>query len=486
MSGGVYMNLKAQICSYVDERQSLVIEVNDNIWDYSEAGLREYKSAALLEALLQKEGFSIKSGISGMETAFSASFSTGNGPVIGLLAEYDALPELSQEAGIPEKRERTAGGYGHGCGHNCIASGTFAAALALKKFLEESGTKGTVRLYGCPGEENYYGKVYMCRDGAFDDVDAALTWHPADANMVSGISTTAVQSVIFRFKGQSAHAASSPELGRSALDACELMNVGCNYLREHVPSDIRMHYSYLDTGGSAPNVVQSHAAMHYLIRARKITGANAVLERVKDVARGAALMTGTAVDIETASAINDVLPVKSLNLVMQEALEEIGPPPFNQEDFSLARKYCATLGQQAQTQAGIFTEGILTGEELKRMITEQGLNTVITPYRHSPESFVFSSTDVGDVSHCTPTAQLLMASQCMGSVLHSWQAAGQSATSIAHKASITAGKVLALTAAKLYQSPKKLTEIQKEFSQLTPGKYICPLPKDKKPGVPEN
>ncbi len=477
------MNLKAQICSYVDERQNLVIEVNDKIWDYSEAGLREYKSAALLKALLEKEGFSIKSGISGMETAFSASFSTGDGPVIALLAEYDALPELSQEAGIPEKRARAGSSYGHGCGHNCIASGTFAAALAAKKFLVESGTKGTIRLYGCPGEENYYGKVYMCRDGAFDDVDAALTWHPADVNMVNGISTTAVQSVIFRFKGQSAHAAASPHLGRSALDACELMNVGSNYLREHVPPDIRIHYAYLDAGGSAPNVVQSHAALHYLIRARKITGANAVLERVKDIAKGAALMTGTAVEFETASAINDVLPVKSLNLIMQEALEEIGPPPFEQEDFALAQKYCAVLDQPSQ--AGAFMEGILSSEELKKMTAGQGLNTAIIPYRHSPESCAFSSTDVGDVSYCAPTAQLLMASLCMGSVLHSWQAAGQSATSIAHKASMTAGKVLALTAAKLYHSPEKLTEIKKDFTQLNPGKYICPLPEGQKPEAPK-
>lgn len=479
------MTLKDQISSYVDERRDLVVEVNDRIWEYAELGLREYKSVALLEDLLEKEGFSIETGLGGIETAFAASFSTGDGPVIGILAEYDALPELSQVAGLPEKKELTANGNGHGCGHNCIASGSFAAALAIKKYLQESGTKGTIRFYGCPGGEGGYGKVFMCRDGVFDDVDAAIAWHPVDMNMVTGIGMMAVQSMLFHFKGRSAHAAGGPHLGRSALDACELMNVGCNYLREHVPTDVRMHYAYLDVGGSAPNVVQSHATLHYLVRAKKIADANAVLERVKDVARGAALMTGTEVEFETEGAISDVLLVDSLNTVMQSALEEVGAPPFDQADFDLARKYLATHGQQGRMHAGAYMKGVLSREELEKMLDEQGLNTAIVPYRHNPDVVGPGSTDVGDVSYCTPTAQLVVTSHCMGNGGHNWQKTGQSATSIAHKGSLTAGKVLALTAVKLYNSPEKLAQIKEEFSRIVPGKYVCPIPADKLPEVTE-
>lgn len=479
------MTLKDQISSYVDERRDLVVEVNDRIWEYAELGLREYKSVALLEDLLEKEGFSIETGLGGIETAFAASFSTGDGPVIGILAEYDALPELSQVAGLPEKKELTANGNGHGCGHNCIASGSFAAALAIKKYLQESGTKGTIRFYGCPGGEGGYGKVFMCRDGVFDDVDAAIAWHPADMNMVTGIGMMAVQSMLFHFKGRSAHAAGGPHLGRSALDACELMNVGCNYLREHVPTDVRMHYAYLDVGGSAPNVVQSHATLHYLVRAKKIADANAVLERVKDVARGAALMTGTEVEFETEGAISDVLLVDSLNTVMQSALEEVGAPPFDQADFDLARKYLATHGQQGRMHAGAYMKGVLSREELEKILDEQGLNTAIVPYRHNPDVVGPGSTDVGDVSYCTPTAQLVVTSHCMGNGGHNWQKTGQSATSIAHKGSLTAGKVLALTAVKLYNSPEKLAQIKEEFSRIVPGKYVCPIPADKLPEVTE-
>lgn len=368
---------------------------------------------------------------------------------------------------------------------NCIASGSFAAALAIKKYLQESGTKGTIRFYGCPGEEGGYGKVFMCRDGVFDDVDAAIAWHPADMNMVTGIGMMAVQSMLFHFKGRSAHAAGGPHLGRSALDACELMNVGCNYLREHVPTDVRMHYAYLDVGGSAPNVVQSHATLHYLVRAKKIADANAVLERVKDVARGAALMTGTEVEFETEGAISDVLLVDSLNTVMQSALEEVGAPPFDQADFDLARKYLATHGQQGRMHAGAYMKGVLSREELEKMLDEQGLNTAIVPYRHNPDVVGPGSTDVGDVSYCTPTAQLVVTSHCMGNGGHNWQKTGQSATSIAHKGSLTAGKVLALTAVKLYNSPEKLAQIKEEFSRIVPGKYVCPIPADKLPEVTE-
>lgn len=485
MTGGIKVNLKEQISSYVDERRDIVIEVNDKIWEYAELGLREYRSVALLEDLLEKEGFTIETGLGGIETAFVASFSTGSGPVIGILAEYDALPELSQVAGIPEKRALVEGGSGHGCGHNCIASGSFAAALAIKKYLQESGVQGTIRFYGCPGEEGGYGKVFMCRDGVFDDVDVAIAWHPADMNMVTGISMMAVQSVLFHFKGRSAHAAGGPHLGRSALDACELMNVGCNYLREHVPTDVRMHYAYLDVGGSAPNVVQSHATLHYLVRAKKIEDANGVLERVKDVARGAALMTGTTVEFETEGAISDVLLNKSLNLLMQEAMEEVGAPPFDQADFDLARQYLATHGQQGRVHAGAYMRGVLTKEELEKMLDEQGLNTAIVPYMHNPAVVGPGSTDVGDASYCTPTAQLTVTSHCMGNGGHNWQKTGQSATSIAHKGSLTAGKILALTAAKIYNQPEKLAEIRAEFVRTAPEKYECPIPADKLPEVKE-
>ena len=273
-------------------------------------------------------------GVGGMPTAFKAVYGSGK-PVIGFLAEYDALPELSQEGGCT-MRKKAAGDNpdGHGCGHNLLGAGAMAAALAVKAYIEEHPEAGTVILFGCPSEEKGDGKAIMAREGVFDGVDAAFTWHPGDKNAIWSESTLANVSVFFNFKGVTSHAAAAPELGRSALDAAELMSVGVNYLREHIISDARVHYAYRDVGGIAPNVVQGHSRVHYFIRAPKSWQVKEIYKRVVDVAEGAAKMTGTEMTYELYAGLSDYIPNHVLSEVLHESMEEIGAPKYDEADFA--------------------------------------------------------------------------------------------------------------------------------------------------------
>lgn len=329
------MDKKEFVLKAVADKKDLIVEVSDKIFDYAETGFHEFKTAKLYEDVLKKEGFQVEMGVGGMPTAFKATYGTEK-PVIGFLAEYDALPELSQEGGCTmRKKAEGENPDGHGCGHNLLGAGAMAAALAVKAYLEEHPEAGSVVLFGCPSEEKGDGKAIMAREGIFDGVDAAFTWHPGDKNEIWSESTLANVSVFFNFKGVTSHAAAAPELGRSALDAAELMSVGVNYLREHIISDARIHYAYRDVGGIAPNVVQGHSRVHYFIRAPKSWQVKEIYRRVVDVAEGAAKMTGTEMTYELYAGLSDYIPNHVLSEVLHESMEEIGAPAYDEADFAL-------------------------------------------------------------------------------------------------------------------------------------------------------
>jgi aminobenzoyl-glutamate utilization protein B len=473
------MNKKETISRLVDKYTQDIIEVNDTVWGYAEPGMKETKTAAFYDAFFKKHGFKVDMGVADMPTGFVASWGEGK-PVVGFLGEFDALPTLSQKAGVAVKDPLIVGEYGHGCGHNSLGAGAAGAALAFRDYLEENHMQGTVRFYGCPGEEYGSGKIYMAREGLYDDLDVCLTWHPGSMNRVSTSSSLANISVMFHFHGVTSHAAATPYLGRSALDACELMNVGVNYLREHIIPEARVHYAYRDVGGIAPNVVQDHATIHYFVRAPKMSQAMAIFERVKDIAWGAARMTGTTYEVDLKEALYDYLPNRTLEKVMQEAFEEVGAPPFDEEDFKLAAEFRKSL-----TQANLdeVRNGLIRSHQDPDLIKpDDVLHTGVLPYvpldEHSP-----GSTDVGDASYCAPTAQFNAATECLGTPGHSWQIAGQSCSSIAWKGTVTAAKVLALTAAKAIDDPEMLKRAKEELVKATGGKYVSALPPEVKPNL---
>ena len=470
------MGRKEAIFQILDEKKGRIIEMNDAIWSFAETGFKETRSAALYEQYLREEGFDVETGIAGMPTAFKASYGQGK-PVIALLAEYDALPGLSQQAGEATPCPLVDGGDGHGCGHNGIASGIFAAALAIKGMLEKNAREGTVVVFGCPSEEKGNGKTIMAREGCFDGVDAAFGWHPADVNQVWGMQTLANVSVYFSFKGKTAHAAMSPEMGRSALDAAELMNVGVNYLREHVIPEARIHYAYIDVGGIAPNVVQDHAKLHYFIRAPKASQVEEIYQRVIKVAQGAAMMTETQSRHELYAGLSEYIPNLCLSQILQEAAEEIGAPAFDSADFDIARDFFENAYPAEAVESNKQKLLQMFGPEKGAEKIKNPLDTDIHPLQISKKAMA-GSTDVGDVSQVVPTAQILLATYALGTVGHTWQVTAQMATSIAHKAALAAGAILARAALRVMEEPTICQQAKEEFLAETGGNYICPIPKE--------
>ncbi|RHO54623.1 amidohydrolase [Ruminococcaceae bacterium AM07-15] len=466
------MNKKEFVCQAIEEKQQFFNAVSDEVWGYAEAGMKEYQSAECLEKAARELGFSVETGLSGIPTAFVASWGSGK-PVIAYLGEYDALPGLSQKAACPVKDELSPGAYGHGCGHNCLGTAALAAAWAAKEFMEKNHLSGTVRYYGCPGEEYGSAKAFMARDGLFDDVDACFTWHPGTTNNVWLCSSLANLSVFFRFKGRTSHAASTPFLGRSALDACELMSMGVNYLREHIIPEARVHYAYVDVGGIAPNVVQDHAAVHYFIRAPRVHQMMEIYERVCDVARGAALMTGTQLEIQIHEGLSDYIPNPSLTKLMYQALTEVGAPEFDEEDRKLASAIRETFSPD---QLKSYAEKYAGVPEMQQLIQQNAvLCDVVLPF--IPESSPMGgSTDVGDASYCAPTAQINMCTEAMGTPGHTWQVTAQSCSSIAHKGTIKAAQVMALSGLYALEDPELLKKAKEELLQQNGGGYRCPMP----------
>ncbi|WP_280166058.1 M20 family metallopeptidase [Priestia aryabhattai] len=449
----------------IEQKREKFIEVSDRIWDYAETRFEEYRSAELLCEALESEGFSVERGVGGIETAFIGSYGFGK-PIVAILGEFDALSDMSQKLAVAKKEPIVEGGNGHGCGHNLLGTGSLAAAVAVKNYMEENNIEGTIRYYGCPGEEGGSGKTFMVKEGLFEDVDFALSWHPMDNNSIMSVNSLANFQVYYKFKGKSSHAAATPHLGRSALDAVELMNIGVNYLREHIIQEARVHYAITNAGGFSPNVVQPNAEVLYLVRAPEISQVQEIYERVCNIAKGAAIMTGTEVEIVFDKACSNVIPNKVLETVMYRSFQELGIPEHDEEELQLAKKIHSTLSEQERNR---------TKKPIQN-VKDEALSRWLDPYEGPLP--LYGSTDVGDVSWITPTVQCTTACFVFDSSPHSWQWVTLGATSIAHKGMLHAGKVIAATAVEVLQNPELIDEAKVELKERLQGKeYISPIPK---------
>ncbi len=451
-------------------------EIANEIWNYAELSFEETKSSQALISALKEEGFEIEEGIAHIPTAFTAKYVCGSGkPVIGLLAEYDALSSLSQKAAQPVYEPIIQGGSGHGCGHNLLGSACFATAVGLKDYLLGHHMDGTVVLFGCPAEEGAGSKQFIVREGYFDDVDFAYTWHPATRNEVGSTSSVAIMGANFIFDGIAAHAGGSPHLGRSALDACELMDVGANYLREHMIDGARIHYAYSDTGGTAPNVVQSHAVIKYEVRAPKVSQVKELFERLVKVAKGAAMMTETTMHYEITMAFSDYTPSKVLGKIADECMHELGAPVWTEEEYRLAKEF---LNSYDPNVLNAIREGLQEDydEEEINTILERPLDTEIHPFNEHEKKYESGSTDVGDVGYATPTLMLHMATQCIGNVGHTWQNTAFSCSTIGMKGMMCASEVMLLSCIRTLEHPELIEKAKQELHKKNGGHYTCPLP----------
>ena len=477
------MTDKSGALSAIDRERQRLIALSDAIWDHPEVKYQEFFAAKTLCAFLQAEGFLVQEGTAGIPTAFCASFGQG-GPVIGLLAEYDALEGMSQCAELDRRCPVQEGEAGHGCGHNLLGVGAVGAALALRDYLK-AGRSGTVKLFGCPAEEGGSGKTFLARDGAFDDLDAAITWHPGDTNSVAYGSNLANCQVAYHFHGKASHAALSPELGRSALDAVELMNVGVQFLREHIPQGCRVHYAITDAGGKSPNIVQPKADVLYLMRAPQLDQVRSLNQRVDDIARGAALMTGTTLEIEFIKACSNVLPNKVLGQVMQRNFEALGSASYDQADRELAAKMQAVMAEKDDYYRCIVND--IRDETVREQLltdTDAPLYEQVLPFPDQ-ESVGMASSDVGDVSWVCPTVQLSAVTMPGGTVMHSWQEVAVGKSPLAHKGMLQAAQVMAATAIDLIDDPQIIARAKAEKDRRTGNQpYICPIPKDVRPPFP--
>jgi aminobenzoyl-glutamate utilization protein B len=432
---------QATLIKNVDAYAARMSEVALQIWSAPELGYMETKTSALLQDELKAAGFRIETGVGGIPTAFIARGGSNEGPVIAILAEMDSLPGLAQAA-EPERKPISDQASGHACGHHLFGSAAVAAAIAVKKWLDDTGTRAQVRVYGTPAEEGGGGKVYMVRGGLFKDVDATLYFHPGDANNASQEKNLATTSAKFRFGGQSAHAAAAPERGRSALDGVEAMNFMVNYLREHIPQDSRIHY-VITNGGLAPNVVPDFAESYYVVRHPDARVAGEIFERVVKAAEGAALGTGTTVEYELINGTYSTLPNDVLGRVMDANLRRVGAPKWTAEEMAFAEKLAKTL-------PGRNPPPLARAGEIDR-------------YQFNTQRY--SSTDSGDVSWVTPLASLRTATWVPGTAAHSWQATAAGGMSIGIKGAVVAAKTLALTVAQLTVSPDLIAAAKAEFDK---------------------
>lgn len=467
---------KQKLYDTIDENAPEIIALSDAIWEYAELSMEEYKSAAYYCELLEKEGFTVERELCGIPTAFSGSFGSGS-PRIGILGEFDALSGLSQVAGSTRKQSLVPGGNGHGCGHNLLGAGSFGAALAIKKAIEAGALQGTVIFYGCPGEEGCAGKTFMARDGMFRDLDAALTWHPGSTNEVTVGSYAACMQVEYSFHGVASHAAGSPDKGRSALDAAELMHVGVQFLREHMPPHSSVHYSITDGGGVSPNVVQAEAKTVFMVRSETVRKAKELLHRVNNIAQGAALMTDTQVTTRQIDGTASTVSNEALEQVMYENMQQVPIPAYTQEELAFAQVLHDTCPAALPGTLSATNRDIRAFVEEKADGGKRAMNDFIIPYVPSTMSTP-GSTDVGDVSWLTPTAQFTTATWVSGTPGHSWQNVSLGKTGIAYKGMLQAAKILAGAAADLMDSPALLEKIRKEFNKNAAEGYDCPIGKE--------
>jgi aminobenzoyl-glutamate utilization protein B len=469
------MHNSDEIWRLVEARRQDFFDLADRVWEMPELNYKESRSCAEHTAMLEAQGFRVTRNLANMPTAVMGEFGEG-GPVIAILGEYDALPGLSQEAGVATPTPRDIDeGRGHGCGHNLLGSGAMMAATAVKDWLAANNMKGRVRYYGCPAEEGGSSKGFMVRDGVFDDVDIAISWHPAPFAAVNNPASLACNEIDFSFVGRASHAASAPHLGRSALDAVELMNVGVNYMREHMPSTARIHYAMLDGGGPAPNVVQAHAKVRYLIRARDLPALQGLIARVIKVAQGAALMTETEMSSKYLNGDANLVGNAPLEKLMQVNLERLGPPSFDAADREFARKFQATLRPE-DIDAAFVRFGLSPNDDTPLC------NTVIPLY--AADDTNIGSTDVGTVSWVVPTVQMRGATYCIGTPGHSWQLVAQGKAPAAHKGMEHAAKVMAGTAIDLLSDPSLVAEAKADLAKrLARTPFVNPIPDDVMPPI---
>jgi len=441
----------------LDSKSESYGEIAQTIWDLAEMGYQEEKSAALLQKTLVDAGFTIKKGVAGIPTAFTAEYGSG-APIIGIMGEYDALPGLSQQA-VPEKK--SAGkAAGHACGHHLFGTASIAAAIAVKNWMIASRTKGTIRFYGTPAEEGGGAKVYMSREGLFDDVDVALHWHPSAQNAASAAAALSNISAKFRFYGVSAHAAGAPERGRSSLDGVEAMNAMVNLMREHIPQETRIHYVITD-GGKAPNVVPDFAEVYYYARHNRRDVVKSIFDRIVNAAEGAALGTGTTMDYEIVNGVHELLPNLTLQKVVHDNLTKVGGVEYTAEEKAFADKIAISLGQESADLAKAKN---------------------VQPYKETARAY--GSTDVGDVSFVVPTVGFGTATWVPGTSAHSWQAVAAGGSSIGKKGMMVAAKTLALTTINLFQDSGLIKKAKAEFLDRRGAdfKYI-PLLGDRAPAL---
>lgn len=434
--------------SYLDGYRPAMNKAARALWEYAEVGYKETRSSKLLADELRRHGFKVEMGVAGMPTAFVARYSArAGGPVIAVLAEYDALPGLSQQA-TPTKQARAGIDAGHGCGHNLFGAGSVGAAIAVSQWLQKTGTPGEIRVYGSPAEEGGSGKVYMVRDGLYQDVDLALHWHPSDRNSASIGTSLANISAKFNFHGLSAHAAAMPERGRSALDAVEAMDGMVNMLREHIPQSTRIHYVITD-GGKAPNVVPDYAQVYYYVRDKDPDVVRRVFERVKLAAQGAAIGTETRYDVEITGGVYNLLPNQTLGRAMHEQLATTGGVSWSAEDTRFATALRQSIGIDA---------------------TKVHAPEDIEPF--AEDKLTGGSTDVSDVSWAVPTAGLGTATWVPGTPGHSWASAATSGTDIGDQGMYLAALVLARTAIKLYTTPQLVSDAKAEFQRRRGNDFV--------------
>lgn len=460
------MDNRSSLWREVDALRDRFVALSDRVWGMPEVCYTEERSCAEHVAELAAQGFRVTKNVADIPTAVIGEAGEG-GPVIGFMGEYDALPGLSQQAGATSHIPLEVNGHGHGCGHNLLGSAAMLAATAVKNWLVATGTPGRVRYYGCPAEEGGAAKAFMVRAGAFKDADIAISWHPHNFWEVTPPLSLANTRADFVFTGRAAHAAAHPHLGRSALDAVELMSVGVNYMREHMPSDARVHYALLDTGGIAPNVVQAHARVRYSIRAIDLPGMLELVERVRKIAEGAALMTETTMEMRIISAVSNILGNTPLEKLMQGILEDLGPPHFDDADKAYASAIRKTLSAQDIATAWSAIGQPDTGVPLADFTVPA--DTVRKP--------MIGSTDIGDVSWVVPTVQAHAPTVAIGTAFHTWQVVAQGKSPAAHKAMVQVAKAMAAAGVAALSDPQLLAAAKADHAARTKATpYVCPIP----------
>ncbi len=443
----------------IDSKQNELNKLADVLWENPETAFKEFKSMAALTSYLKENDFTIEDNIADIPTAFIASFGSGH-PEIGFIAEFDALAGLSQQANVPFPAKEPGVEDGHGCGHHLYGTGAVAAALAVKDYLLKSGKPGTVKVLGCPGEEGGSGKAYMARTGVFSSLDAAMGGHPECMWAVRTRPSLACCNILYRFDGRASHAGATPHLGRSALDAVELMNVAVNFLREHIPYDNRVHYAITDAGGTAANIVQPHAEVMYMMRAKNNADLNALCERVRKCAEGAAIATETTFDSEFHSASSNLITIPTLQKNLYKAMAAIPLPQPDEKDIAFAEELIKHFSDR-KADLPLYPTELLP------------LPDVISPH--------FGSTDTGDVSWNCPTVQLHVGCWIPGTPNHSWQTVAQGKNGFARRAMLYTGKALALAAVQLMENPELLAQAKKEHLEKTKGIYEPAMPADVMP-----